>query len=298
MAVSGVCVLGIQGKGSILIFVSSTWIGCTIITPSIKRRWKSPGEKSHSTKWECQAWKPQHQIRLYRQDPRTNQPRRNPRIHHYCQCAAENARISVFLGTNAYVQVKTCKDCGKVEKMKKEMPEKKDIHSCEHKNTNRLGSNKATMRVFCKDCGNFIDEMPREEAKRRQATGREVETMSSSMLRPGIKHSAICESGSGANYRAGSGAVGSVPNPSRGSHGSARCSRRSQPAISAEVLHGILQDCIEASQMAGEPDPLRGPTGETDWSGSASVGESSEDRIRAQTFGDSWQPLTRTSPER
>ena len=83
-----------------------------------------------------------------------------------------------FLGTNAYVQVKTCKDCGKVEKMKKEMPEKKDIHSCEHKNTNRLGSNKATMRVFCKDCGNFIDEMPREEAKRRQATGREVETMS------------------------------------------------------------------------------------------------------------------------
>ena len=110
-----------------------------------------------------------------------------------------------FWGTNAYVQVKTCKDCGKVEKTKKEMPEKKDIYSCEHKNTNRLGSNKATMRVFCKDCGNFIDEMPREEAKRRQATGRDHV---SSILRPGIEHSAICESGCGANYRAGSGDLG------------------------------------------------------------------------------------------
>ena len=82
-------------------------------------------------------------------------------------------------GTNAYVTVRTCRDCGHVEKIKKTQPEKKDITQCSHENTSRLGSSRSTMRVFCKDCGNFIDEMPREEAKRRETTGKSIASATS-----------------------------------------------------------------------------------------------------------------------
>ena len=82
-------------------------------------------------------------------------------------------------GTNAYVTVRTCRDCGHVEKIKKTQPEKKDITQCSHEHTSRLGSSRSTMRVFCKDCGNFIDEMPREEAKRRETTGKSIASATS-----------------------------------------------------------------------------------------------------------------------
>ena len=45
-----------------------------------------------------------------------------------------------YLGTNAYVTVKTCKVCGKVNKEKKVF-EKKDPTRCPHINTSKLGSN-------------------------------------------------------------------------------------------------------------------------------------------------------------
>ena len=83
-----------------------------------------------------------------------------------------------YLGTNAYATVKTCKVCGKVSKEKKVF-EKKDPSRCPHINTSRLGSNRATAKTFCKDCGHVIDETPREEAQRRRKAAQEIETATS-----------------------------------------------------------------------------------------------------------------------
>ena len=82
------------------------------------------------------------------------------------------------LGTNAYVTVKTCKVCGKVNKEKKVF-EKKGPTRCPHVNTSQLGSNKATAKTFCKDCGHIEDEMPQEEAQRRRKAAQEIETATS-----------------------------------------------------------------------------------------------------------------------
>ena len=83
-----------------------------------------------------------------------------------------------YLGTNAYATVKTCKVCGKVSKEKKVF-EKKDPTRCPHINTSRLGSNRATAKTFCKDCGHVIDEMPQEEAQIRRKAAQEIETATS-----------------------------------------------------------------------------------------------------------------------
>ena len=83
-----------------------------------------------------------------------------------------------YSGTTAYVTVKTCKVCGKVEKQKKVF-EKKDPTRCAHVNTSKLGSNRATAKTFCKDCGHVIDEMPQKEAQRRRQTAQEIERTTS-----------------------------------------------------------------------------------------------------------------------
>ncbi|CAE7312962.1 unnamed protein product, partial [Symbiodinium necroappetens] len=70
------------------------------------------------------------------------------------------------------------KVCGKVEKQKK-MFEKKDPTRCAHVNTSKLGSNRATAKTFCKDCGHVIDEMPQKEAQRRRQTAQEIESTTS-----------------------------------------------------------------------------------------------------------------------
>ena len=71
--------------------------------------------------------------------------------------------------------------CGKVTKAKKVF-EKRDPTTCRHANTSKLGSKKATMKIFCKHCGHVIDEMPQEEARKRRQAAQELESATSASL--------------------------------------------------------------------------------------------------------------------
>ena len=84
-----------------------------------------------------------------------------------------------YLGTNAYVTVKTtCKVCGNVNKEEKVF-EKKDPTKCAHINASKLASNRAAAKTFCKNCGHVEDEMPQEEAQRRRKAAPEIESATS-----------------------------------------------------------------------------------------------------------------------
>ena len=77
-------------------------------------------------------------------------------------------------GTNAYVEKKTCRDCGKVTITPKNPTYTQDPETCTHAVTDKRGSTKSTSRTFCLLCGTHVDEMPRDEGKRREALGRAV----------------------------------------------------------------------------------------------------------------------------
>ena len=77
-------------------------------------------------------------------------------------------------GSTAYVEKKTCRDCGKVTVTPKNPTYAHDPETCTHAVTDKRGSTKSTSRTFCLLCGTHVDEMPRDEGKRREALGRAV----------------------------------------------------------------------------------------------------------------------------
>ena len=79
-----------------------------------------------------------------------------------------------MLGSNTYVECKTCRDCGRVTKTPKNPTYTHDPETCNHAITDRRGSTKSTSRTFCLLCGTHVDEMPRDEGQRREALGRAV----------------------------------------------------------------------------------------------------------------------------
>ena len=77
-------------------------------------------------------------------------------------------------GSNAYVEKRTCRECGKVTVTPKNPTYTHDPETCTHAVTDKRGSTKSTSRTFCLLCGTHVDEMPRDEGKRREALGRAV----------------------------------------------------------------------------------------------------------------------------
>ena len=82
-------------------------------------------------------------------------------------------------GSNAYIDMRTCKKCGTVTKSRKE----KDIidsATCPHTVTERSGSSSKTSRIKCKLCGMLLGEQPQSERKARDAAAnalREANTL-------------------------------------------------------------------------------------------------------------------------
>ena len=52
-----------------------------------------------------------------------------------------------------------------------------DPARCKHEATDRRGSPKTTTRLYCEMCGTVVDEMPREEARKREAAAKNVANM-------------------------------------------------------------------------------------------------------------------------
>ena len=69
-------------------------------------------------------------------------------------------------GSNAYIDMRTCKKCGNVTKTRKEKPVI-DQATCLHGVTERSGSSRKTSRLKCKLCGMLLDEQPQEERRQR-----------------------------------------------------------------------------------------------------------------------------------
>ena len=67
-------------------------------------------------------------------------------------------------GSNAYVDVSTCKVCGTRTKTKKSAT--KDPSSCKHERTTSTGSSSKTCRLWCLDCQIYVAEEKREERKK------------------------------------------------------------------------------------------------------------------------------------
>ena len=99
----------------------------------------------------------------------------NPPLQVSCRNCSNFSR----LGTNAYYSVKTCVDCGKVERTKKEIQPTENPLTCKHLQTDKRGSSAKVSRVFCLQCGTFVDEMPQEEANRRKGTAEDVKSLPS-----------------------------------------------------------------------------------------------------------------------
>jgi len=85
-------------------------------------------------------------------------------------------------GTNAFVDQKTCRDCGKVVQTPKVHTYTQDPATCTHAVTDKRGSTKNTSRTFCLLCGTHVDEMPRDEGKRREALGKAVSQSTAPMV--------------------------------------------------------------------------------------------------------------------
>ena len=68
-------------------------------------------------------------------------------------------------GSNAYIDMRTCKKCGTVTKTKKEKPVV-DPTTCLHGVTERFGSSRKTSRLKGKLCGMLLDEQLQEERKK------------------------------------------------------------------------------------------------------------------------------------
>ena len=74
-------------------------------------------------------------------------------------------------GTNKFVEIRTCKDCGRVEKTKKSQPPPMFAGTCVHAHTSFARSSKTTHRTFCEDCQTVIAAEPQETWKARVASG-------------------------------------------------------------------------------------------------------------------------------
>ena len=88
-------------------------------------------------------------------------------------------------GSNAYIDMRTCKKCGAVTKTKKEKPVI-DQATCLHGVAERTGSSRKTSRLRCKLCGMLLDEQPQDERKKRSeiaATVQESNTLDFDLLR-------------------------------------------------------------------------------------------------------------------
>ena len=74
-----------------------------------------------------------------------------------------------YSDSNAYVEQKTCKECGFRKKNKKEMQQAAfRPEACPHEITDKKGSSKTMARTFCLQCQTCISEMPQTEARERQ----------------------------------------------------------------------------------------------------------------------------------
>ena len=80
-----------------------------------------------------------------------------------CKPTCDPADIS-RRGSNALVDVSTCKVCGTRTKTKKSAT--KDPSSCKHERTTSTGSSSKTCRLWCLDCQIYVAEEKREERKK------------------------------------------------------------------------------------------------------------------------------------
>ena len=185
------------------------------------------------------------------------------------------------MGTNAYVTVKTCRVCGKVLKEKKTF-EKKDPTLCRHANTSRLGSNKAIMKIFCKDCGHVIDEMPQEEARIRHQAAQEIETAASASfdLISNISRNVLDEASLDATQTM------TLLDEFRSQVEDCLVAQNVEgiddPRISPKDLHEILNDVVEAAVVSQEsPSSVRASPGEMSRAApKRAAGSGSQDRRR------------------
>ena len=186
-----------------------------------------------------------------------------------------------YVGTNAYVTVKTCRVCGKVFKEKKTF-EKKDPTLCRHANTSRLGSNKAIMKTFCKDCGHVIDEMPQAEARIRRQAAQELETATSASfdLISNISRNVLDEASLDATQTM------TLLDEFRSQVEDCLVAQNVEgiddPRISPKDLHEILNDIVEAAVVSQEsPSSVRASPGEMSRAApQRAAGSGSQDRRR------------------
>lgn len=66
-------------------------------------------------------------------------------------------------GSNAYLNILTCKICGKQTKTRKEIMEEYNPGECPHDVLDRRGSSKLISRTFCLQCKTFINEVTQSE---------------------------------------------------------------------------------------------------------------------------------------
>ena len=86
------------------------------------------------------------------------------------------------LGSNAYIQVRTCLDCGHQARTKRVQVFTEPLETCRHQDLDKRGISKFTARLFCKQCGTFVHEMPQAEARRRRQLGQDTATLPSSAI--------------------------------------------------------------------------------------------------------------------
>ena len=76
----------------------------------------------------------------------------------------------------------TCRDCGHVEQKPREVTYTHDPTTCRHEVVDRRGSSRSISRMFCKQCGTFIDEVPGEfHAQRRAAASKVLDATSNAL---------------------------------------------------------------------------------------------------------------------
>ena len=97
-------------------------------------------------------------------------------------CSAGCTRFTRH-GTNAHWIRLTCLDCGHVQRRPQAPAPTGDPSTCEHVHTDNRGSTKHIVKIFCKDCNNVVDEMPRHIFEQRSAVAHRVQHASSSTLR-------------------------------------------------------------------------------------------------------------------
>ena len=73
-----------------------------------------------------------------------------------------------FKGSTAYTVKKTCRDCGHATVNRREGNYQFGFENCPHTDVDHRGSSKTMFRTFCRQRGNFIDEMPLVEHQHRK----------------------------------------------------------------------------------------------------------------------------------